>query len=135
MGGVNRSVVYAPLPEFHTRIDIAIMFNMIAKCEFVMAACEGFIGAILYGLKRRSSRLISYEFDGAHDRHSASGLLQRLIQIPPNIFNVFQPHAQAHEVRCDARGGLLIGRELAVGGAGWMDRQALRIADIGEMAE
>ena len=36
-GGVNRSVGYAPLPDEVPRIDIAIMFDMIAKRDIITA--------------------------------------------------------------------------------------------------
>jgi hypothetical protein len=37
-GGVSRSVGYAPLPNDVLRIDIAIMFDMIAKRDIIIAA-------------------------------------------------------------------------------------------------
>ena len=58
-----------------------------------------------------------------------------MIQIPQDIFDVFETDAQAHKVGCDAGAGLLFRRELAVRRAGGMNRQALGIAHVRQVAE
>ena len=60
---------------------------------------------------------------------------QRLVQVPEDVFDVLQADAQADEVGADTGCGHLLGRQLAVGGAGRVDGQALGIADVGEVAE
>ena len=64
-----------------------------------------------------------------------STLLQRLPQIPQNILNILDADAQPDEVGADARAGHLVFAELAVGGGGRVDRQALGVADVRQVAE
>ncbi len=65
---------------------------------------------------------------------SGSGC-QGLIQIPEQILRILQTDTQSHHVRRYPGPAHLLLAQLAVGGAGRMDGQALGIADIGHMAE
>ncbi len=67
--------------------------------------------------------------------HRASRTIERLIEIPQNIFNFFDTDAQPHKVGCDSGARLLIRIELAVRRACRMNRQTLCIADVREVAE
>ena len=58
-----------------------------------------------------------------------------MIQIPQNIFNIFQSNAQTDEIRADTGGELFGFGELRVGGAGGVDRHGLYIAQVGNMAK
>jgi hypothetical protein len=58
-----------------------------------------------------------------------------LIQIPLDVFEVFETNAQADEIGADASGDLLFFAELAVRGGGGVNGETARITDIGEVAE
>src|SRR5690606_16247338 len=60
---------------------------------------------------------------------------ERLVEVPEDVVDVLDADAQPHEVGAHAGRGLLVGRELAVRGRRGMDREALRVADVGEVAE
>ncbi len=68
----------------------------------------------------------------AHGCHSH---IQRLVEIPKNVVDVFEANAEAHEIIRHAGADLLVGRELRMRGAGWVNCQRLGIADVGHMAE
>ena len=53
---------------------------------------------------------------------------QRLVQVGDDVVDRLDTDREAHIVVGDAGELLLLGRELAVGGAGRVDRQALRVA-------
>ena len=52
-----------------------------------------------------------------------------------DVVDVLQPDRQPHIARGDAGGHLLGFGQLGVGGAGRMDRQAARVADVGDVVE
>ena len=58
-----------------------------------------------------------------------------MIQIPLEVFNVFETNAQADEIRVGARADLLLASELAVRCGGGVNGKTAGIADIGNMAE
>ncbi len=60
---------------------------------------------------------------------------ERLIQVPEDVLDVLGADAEADEIGADASGGLLFGRELAVGGCGGVDGEGACVADVGEVAE
>src|SRR5687768_4483358 len=76
-------------------------------------------------------------------RYAASRLLnqrstlriQRLIQIPENIFNILQTDGQTNEIGTDARGFLLLLRKLGVRCAGGVKRKGFRVAKICNVTE
>src|SRR5262249_51446760 len=59
--------------------------------------------------------------------------VQRLVEIPDDIFDIFQADRETNHVVGDAAGNLLLVAELLVGGGGGMDHQALGVADVGEV--
>ena len=60
---------------------------------------------------------------------------QRLVQVPQDVFDIFDADAQADEIGRHAGGDLFLLAQLAVGGGGGMDGQALGIAHVGQVAE
>lgn len=60
---------------------------------------------------------------------------QSLIPIGDDIIHILYSYGEPYEVRSDSCGCLLLDRELLVCGGGWMDHQALRVADIGQVGE
>ena len=63
------------------------------------------------------------------------GHLQRLIKISDDIIDMFDAHREADIATGHASSNLIFRRELAVGGAGRMDRKGPRVADIRHMIE
>jgi hypothetical protein len=61
-------------------------------------------------------------------------LPQRQVQIPEVVVDVLDPDREADEIRRYPGRNLFRGRELGLGRAGGMDREALRIAHIRQMA-
>src|SRR4030067_3664552 len=61
--------------------------------------------------------------------------MERLIEIPQDIVNVFETNAQTNEIGADACGDLLLFCELAVRCGRGMNSEALCIADVCKMAE
>ncbi len=61
--------------------------------------------------------------------------IQRLVEVPQDIVDVFKTNAQADEIGTDPSRHLLFGGQLAVGGGSGMDSKRLRISNIGKMAE
>src|SRR5690606_15772128 len=62
-------------------------------------------------------------------------LRQRLLEVGLQVDEVLDAQGKPHVVRTDPGRALLLGRQLAVRGAGGMNRQGLRIADVGQVAE
>ena len=60
---------------------------------------------------------------------------QGLVEVPEQVCGVFQADAEADKIGGDACVELFLGRELGMGGAGGVDGQALRIANVGQVAE
>ncbi len=60
---------------------------------------------------------------------------QRLIQIPENIFDIFQANGQTNEIGADACGELFFVGKLGVGCAGGMDGERFGVAEVGDVAE
>src|SRR5690348_13726722 len=58
---------------------------------------------------------------------------QRLAEIVEDVARVFQADRETNQLLADAGGFQRRFVELAMGGAGGMDHQRLRVADIGEM--
>ena len=66
---------------------------------------------------------------------STSLRVERLLQIPLDVFEVFETNAQADEIGADASRDLLFFAELAVRSGGRVNGETARITDIGEVAE
>jgi two-component system, sensor histidine kinase len=62
------------------------------------------------------------------------GTGQGLVDVPQDVVDVLQPHRHAHHVRRHAGGQLLRVVELAVRGAGRVDDQRARVADVHQVA-
>src|SRR5258708_40226686 len=60
---------------------------------------------------------------------------QRLVQIPQDILDIFKPDGETNQVGRDAASGEVLCRELLVRGAGGMNDQAARVADVGQVRE
>ena len=60
---------------------------------------------------------------------------QRAVEIPQDIFNIFEANRKADQVRSDAAGELVFFGKLLVGCAGGMDNQTACISDVCEMGE
>ena len=60
---------------------------------------------------------------------------QRLDEIGEDVVDMLDADRQAHIAVVDAGRELLLGRELRMRGRGGMDRQAARVADIGDVVE
>ena len=58
-----------------------------------------------------------------------------MIEIPLDVFEVFETNAQADEIRTDAGSDLLFFGQLAVSGSGRVNGETARIANVGEVAE
>src|SRR5581483_3553984 len=62
-------------------------------------------------------------------------LPQRLIEIPPQVLDVFETDAEANKIGRNARAELLIRCQLAVGGARRVNGETFGIAHIGKMTK
>src|SRR5689334_16678457 len=71
---------------------------------------------------------------GRAGRASAGGGAEAALEIPDQVIAGFDTDGEADGAGGDAGGGQLVVFELAVGGAGGMDDEALGVADVGEMA-
>src|SRR5580658_3201202 len=60
---------------------------------------------------------------------------QRLAEVGQDVVDVLQPDREAHIALSDAGGALLLDAELRVRGAGGVDGEAARIADVSDMVE
>jgi hypothetical protein len=60
---------------------------------------------------------------------------QGAVEIGDQVIGILDPDGDPHHVGRSARGLLLFGGQLPVGGGGRMDDQAPRVAEIGDMAE
>ena len=60
---------------------------------------------------------------------------KRLIQIPLDIFDIFETNAQADKIGADTSGNLIFSVKLAVCGCGGMNGKTARIANVGKVAE
>ena len=58
---------------------------------------------------------------------------QRLLEVGDDVGDVLDADREADDVRTGAGGDLLLGGELAMGGRGGMNDQALGVADVGEV--
>ena len=58
-----------------------------------------------------------------------------MIEIPLDVFEVFETNTQADEIGTHACGALLFLIELTVRGGGWVNCETARIAHVGKMAE
>ena len=58
---------------------------------------------------------------------------QRLLEVGDDVGDVLDADREADDVRAGAGGDLLLGGELAMGGRGGMNDQALGVADVGEV--
>src|SRR4051794_14910437 len=61
--------------------------------------------------------------------------IQGLIKVPEDIVDIFKPDTQADEIGGYAGAELLLFVELAVSGRSRVDRQALGVAHVGQVAE
>ena len=61
--------------------------------------------------------------------------IERLIEIPQNIINIFETNTQANEVGADTRRDLIFGTELTVRCRCGMNGKTLRVADVGKVTE
>jgi len=61
--------------------------------------------------------------------------VKRLIQIPLDVFEIFETNAQADEIRTDASGDLLFFGQLAVSGGSGMNGERAGITNVGKVAE
>src|SRR5690606_11780626 len=60
---------------------------------------------------------------------------ETLLDVLDDVVDMLEPDGQAHELRRDPSGPLLLRRQLRMRRRRRMDREALRVADVREMAE
>lgn len=87
------------------------------------------------GMLTLYSRFVRHPgFDTPRRGYSTSGI-ERLINIPENVFNILQADGQANEIGAHARGFLFFSRKLGMCCAGWMNGQRLCVAKVCNMTE
>ena len=60
---------------------------------------------------------------------------ESLFEVPEEVLRVLEANGEADGARADASGDQFVVRELAMGGAGGVDDEALGVADVGEVGE
>src|SRR5690348_5805385 len=93
--------------------------------------CAGPILRNLYQNNRRISQVQS----GLVEKLAASRLVERLRQVGNDVVLVLDAEREADITVGDPGLQLLLGRQLGVGRARWVDREAAGVTDIGDMVE
>src|SRR5437879_6900441 len=59
--------------------------------------------------------------------------IERLVEVPENVFDVFESHRDAHHIGLDAGLELLLGVQLLMGGRRRVNHQAARVSDVSQV--
>src|SRR5580698_8770723 len=77
-----------------------------------------------------------YRSSSRHSRRASSRRrAERLVEIRENVVDVLDADAQADASRTDARGELLLGVHLTVGGGGRVTGERFRVAEVHQALE